>query len=131
MTNQKILEACRRAYSDFDNNDRGALAPYLSPDIVFDFPTSLPYGGTYRGLDEFQQYWTNLFENYFDSFTYDAHFILDAGSHVIVPVRAKASSKSGRQGEMENCILFTTVGGMITHARIYADTAVGRDLIAP
>lgn len=129
--NQKIVEACRSAYVGFENNRREPLLELISPDIIFEFPDSLPYGGIFKGMAAFKAYWANLYENYFESFTYDAHAILDAGTHVIVPVRARARAKNGRQTEMENCILFEVRDGLIVHARIYADTARGRDLIAP
>lgn len=128
--NGPILEACRLAYSGHSANNRESLLSFISPDIILEFPDSLPYGGRFCGIEAFRAYWANLYENYFDSFTYDAHAVLDAGTHIIVPVHAKARAKNGRESEMENCILFEVSGGMIVKARIYADTARGRDLIA-
>lgn len=127
--NNEIVEACRLAYTGFEDNKREKLLSLLAPDVVFEFPTSLPYGGTYRGLDEFKAFWADLYENYYDSFNYDAHVVLDAGTHVIVPVIARARAKNGRTMENEHCFLFKVQDGRIVYGRIYADTAKGRDVM--
>jgi uncharacterized protein len=127
--NDAIVEACRLAYSGFDKNQREPLLALLAPDVVFEFPKSLPYGGTYRGLAEFKAFWADLYENYYEYFNYDAHAVLDCGSHVVVPVVARAKAKNGKTMENEHCFLFKIEGGKIVYGRIYADTAKGRDVL--
>ena len=127
--NQPVVEACRLAFTGFEKNQMSALRAVLSPDLVFEFPKSLPYGGTFRGLDEFNAFWVDLYTNYYDHFHYDAHAVLDAGSHVVVPVIARAKAKNGRTMENEHCFLFEVKAGKIVYGRIYADTAKGRDAI--
>ena len=127
--NAEIVEACRLAYSGFENNQREKLLSLLAPDVVFEFPTSLPYGGTYRGIQEFKAFWADLYENYYEFFNYDAREVLDAGTHVIVPVVAHARAKNGRSMENEHCFLFKVEKGRIVYGRIYADTAKGRDVL--
>jgi ketosteroid isomerase-like protein len=127
--NQAIVDACRRAYSGFEKNDSSDLMALMSPDVVFHFPTSLPYGGTFRGREGFLAFYQDLFDHYYEYFNYDAHAVLDAGSHVVVPVRARAKAKNGRTMENEHCLLFTVADGLVTEARLYADTAKGRDVI--
>jgi ketosteroid isomerase-like protein len=127
--NAQIIEACRLAYSGFEKNQRAGLLKLLAPDVVFEFPKSLPYGGTYRGLEEFKAFWADLYENYYEYFNYDAHDVIDAGSYVIVPVVARAKAKNGRTMENEHCFLFKVRDGRIVYGRIYADTAKGRDVL--
>jgi ketosteroid isomerase-like protein len=127
--NQAIVEACRLAYSGFENNQREPLLALLAPDVVFEFPKSLPYGGVYKGLNEFKAFWADLYENYYEYFNYDAHAVLDCGSHVIVPVVARAKAKNGKTMENEHCFLFKIKDGKIVYGRIYADTAKGRDVL--
>ena len=55
--------------------------------------------------------------------------MLDAGTHVIVPVVARARAKNGRTMENQHCFLFQVRDGRIVYGRIYADTAKGRDVI--
>jgi len=63
--NSEIIEACRRAFSGFEKNDKTALLSLLADSVVFEFPTSLPYGGRYVGTDEFKAFWADLYENYY------------------------------------------------------------------
>ncbi|MFG1372783.1 nuclear transport factor 2 family protein [Xanthobacter oligotrophicus] len=127
--NSGIVEACRAAFTGFEANDKRKLIEILSPDVVFEFPTSLPYGGRYTGINEFRAFWADLYDNYYDYFNYDAHAILDAGTHVVVPVVARAKAKNGRFMENEHCMLFKVENGRIVYGRIYADTAKGRDVM--
>ncbi|CAN5606656.1 hypothetical protein BH09PSE5_BH09PSE5_35720 [soil metagenome] len=127
--NSKIVKACRLAYTGFEKNQREPLLALLSEDVVFEFPKSLPYGGVYRGLKEFKAFWADLYDNYYEYFNYDARAVLDAGSHVVVPVVARALGKNGRTMENEHCFLFEIKDGKIVYGRIYADTAKGRDIL--
>ena len=127
--NSEIIEACHLAYTGFERNQREPLLKFLADDVVFEFPKSLPYGGVYRGIAEFKAFWADLYENYYESFNYDAHAVLDAGTHVIVPVTARAKAKNGRTMENEHCFLFKVSDGKIVYGRIYADTAKGRDAL--
>jgi ketosteroid isomerase-like protein len=97
--NNEIVEACRLAFSGFEKNDKSKLLALLADDVVFEFPKSLPYGGRYKGVTEFKAIWADLYENYYEHFNYDALDVLDAGSHVIVPVVAHASQKRQIQGK--------------------------------
>lgn len=127
--NKAIVAACRRAYSGFEKNDSSDLVELMSPDVLFHFPTSLPYGGTFRGQEGFRAFYKDIFDHYYEYFNYDAHAVLDAGSHVVVPVVARAKAKNGRTMENEHLLLFAVTDGLITEARLYADTAKGRDVI--
>ncbi|TFV33013.1 nuclear transport factor 2 family protein [Streptomyces sp. T1317-0309] len=127
--NQPIVDAGRRAYSGFEENDSSDLVALMSPEVVFHFPTSLPSGGTFHGPEGVLAFYQDIYDHYYDTFNYDAHTVLDAGSHVIVPVRARARAKTGRTMENEYCLLSTVKDGLITEARLYADTAKGRDSI--
>jgi ketosteroid isomerase-like protein len=127
--NSTIIAACHLAYEGFEKNDKSQLISLLADDVVFEFPKVLPYGGVYKGIAEFKAFWADLYENYYDYFNYDAHAVLDAGTHVIVPVLAHAKAKNGRTMENEHCFLFEVRDGKIVYGRIYADTAKGRDIL--
>ena len=53
MSNSAIADACTKAFSGFEKNDKTDLVGLLADDFVFEFSDSLPYGGTYNGKDEF------------------------------------------------------------------------------
>jgi ketosteroid isomerase-like protein len=129
LSNQAIVDACHRAYTGFEKNDSSDLVALMSPDVVFHFPASLPYGGTFHGREGFVAFYRDLFDHYYEYFNYDLHTVLDAGSHVVVPVRARAKAKNGRTMENEHLLLFAVTDGLITEARLYADTAKGRDVL--
>jgi hypothetical protein len=129
MSNAAIVEACRLAYTGFEKNQREPLLALLDPAVVFEFPRSLPYGGTFRGMAEFKAWWKMLYTYYYDSFNYDAHAVLESGDHVFVPVTARAVCKTGQVMENEHLFLFRVKDGKIVHGRIYADTAKGRDVL--
>jgi ketosteroid isomerase-like protein len=127
--NAPLVDACRKAYTGFEKNDRAQLLKFLADDVVFEFPKSLPYGGKYRGLAEFKAFWADLYENYYEYFHYNAHDVLDCGTHIVVPVAAHAKTKTGKTMENEHCFLFKVEDGKIVYGRIYADTAKGRDVL--
>jgi ketosteroid isomerase-like protein len=129
MSNQAIIDACRLAYTGYEKNNREPLAKLLDENVVFEFPPSLPYGGTYNGMKEFKAWWQILYSEYYEYFHYDAHDVIDGGNYVIVPVTARALSKNGKFMENEHCFLFKVKNGKIVYGRIYADTAKGRDVL--
>jgi hypothetical protein len=46
--NQEIVDACWRAYFGFEENDSSDLVALMSPEVIFNFPASLPYGGAFH-----------------------------------------------------------------------------------
>ena len=47
--NSAIIAACHRAYTGFEANDPADLIALMTPDVVFDFPTSLRYSPSPTG----------------------------------------------------------------------------------
>lgn len=123
-----LLEACRKGLSGFDKNDRADMIAALDDDVVFEFSDSLPYGGTYNGKKEFLAFWKHVYKEY-EYFNYDAREVLAAGDYIIIPVVARAKTKTGYSMENEHLFLFRVKNGKIVYGRIYADTARGRDVL--
>lgn len=128
MTQDEIISACKKAFTGFADNDRADLVNALADDVVFEFSDSLPYGGTYQGKKEFLAFWAHVYHEY-EYFDYDAHAVLYAEGYVIVPVAARAKTKTGFSMTNEHCFLFRVKDGRIVYGRIYADTARGRDVL--
>jgi ketosteroid isomerase-like protein len=128
MSHQEILNDCKKAFTGFADNDKSDLINVLADDVVFEFSDSLPYGGTYHGKKEFLAFWTHVYSEY-EYFNYDAHAVLSAEDYIIVPVEARAKTKTGFSMINEHCFLFRVKNGRITYGRIYADTARGRDVL--
>ena len=129
MSNQKLMAALEAAFTGYDKNNRALLLELLSEDFVFEMSDSLPYGGRYVGRDEFVAYWKAVAKEW-TYFRYDAHEIIDAGDTVIVPVKTDALSVRGIRMQNEHLFLFKVKEGLPVFARLYADTAHGRDVIA-
>ena len=128
MTNPELIEACRKAFTGFEKNDKADLIDHLSDDVVFEFSDSLPYGGTYVGKAEFKAFWAHVNKEY-EYFNYDAHDILEAKDYIAIPVVARARTTRGFSMENQHMFLFRVKDGKIAWGRIYADTARGRDVL--
>jgi ketosteroid isomerase-like protein len=123
-----LLEACRKGLTGFEKNDRADMIAALDDNVVFEFSDSLPYGGTYNGKKEFLAFWKHVYKEY-EYFNYDARDVLAAGDYIIIPVVARAKTKTGYSMENEHLFLFRVKDGKIVYGRIYADTARGRDVL--
>jgi ketosteroid isomerase-like protein len=128
MEHKNLIDACRKAFTGFERNDKSDLIAALADDVVFEFSDSLPYGGTYEGKQEFQTFWAHLDKEY-EYFNYDARAVLEADDYIFVPVIARAKTKRGFSMENEHLFLFRVKDGKIVYGRIYADTARGRDVL--
>ncbi|MBP0595005.1 nuclear transport factor 2 family protein [Paraburkholderia sp. LEh10] len=128
MRHPQVVEACKKAFTGFERNDKSDLVPLLADDVVFEFSDSLPYGGTYHGKEEFLAFWKHVYRKW-EYLNYDARAVLEAEDYVIVPVIVRAKAKNGFSMENEHLFLFQVRDGRIVHGRLYADTARGRDIL--
>ena len=129
MSNQKLLAALEAAFTGYEKNNSALLLELLADDFTFEFPDSLPYGGSYVGRDEFLGFWKAVAKEW-TYFRYDAHAIIDAGDTIIVPVKTDALSIRGIRMRNEHLFLFKVRDGRPVFARLYADTARGRDVMS-
>ena len=128
MKHAQIVEACRKAFSGYELNDKTDLIALLDENVVFEFSDSLPYGGAYEGKKEFLAFWKHVNQKW-ESFTYDARAVLEADDYIIVPVITRGKALNGYVMENEHLFLFKVRDGRIVHGRLYADTARGRDIL--
>jgi ketosteroid isomerase-like protein len=129
MKNKDVLKALEAAFTGYERNNNAALLELLSNEFTFEMSDSLPYGGTYVGRTEFLGFWKAVAKEW-TYFRYDAREIIDAGDTVVVPVKTDALSIRGIRMQNEHVFLFKIRDGRLVHARLYADTARGRDVIA-
>jgi uncharacterized protein len=95
------VAAIQRLFAAVEQRDlEGVLAAY-TPDIVIHEAATLPYGGTYRGLegaerhaDAYEATWAPLQEP--GPRSLDAE-VLDAGEHVVVVWRQRGRTPGGQQ----------------------------------
>ena len=86
----------------------------------------MPSGSSYFGRDEFVGFWKAVAKEW-TYFHNDAHEIIDTGDTIIVPVKTDALSIRGIRLQNEHLFLFKMKDGRPVFARLYADTARGRD----
>ncbi|MBR0684304.1 nuclear transport factor 2 family protein [Bradyrhizobium manausense] len=122
MAQEAIMNAFRRAFTGYENNDRAQLLALMDDAVVFEFPDTVPYGGRYEGLDAYKALWARLYATYYKAFDYDLKRLIDGGDHVVAEVIARAVAKTGQQLDYEQCLVFALRDGRIVHGKVHADT---------
>jgi uncharacterized protein len=114
-------------YARFNRGDD--VLELCDPEIEFYEQEGSPFGGTYRGLDELQQFIGRLMEA-FDEVQLAVDEIVDAGEHVLVAARFKARVRAtGEPVDIPYLELDGVRDGKITCFRPYIDTALLRDAL--
>jgi ketosteroid isomerase-like protein len=125
-TRGEMVEAITRL---FQGNDRSRIVSMLRDDFVLKMPTSMPYGGEFRGAQEFDDYFKRVTEQgseYYESFATDLRHVIEADDHLIAEITITAKGRTtGQSMEAENAWVFDITGGNFVSAQIYADTATG------
>ncbi|MGS2589605.1 nuclear transport factor 2 family protein [Streptomyces hebeiensis] len=129
MSRDDIVRAVELAYTGYEKNDMRPLVAMLSPDFEFEMTDSLPYGGKYVGPDQYVAFWREVGKEW-ESFSYEANEIIVTDESIIVPVKTDGLSKKGIRMRNEHLFHFKYRDGQIVWARLYADSARGRDVIA-
>jgi hypothetical protein len=113
----------------FKDQDRRRLISMLRDDFALKVPASLPYGGTFTGPKEIDEFLTRIYEGpYWESFVTDLDRVIVADDYLIAPITITARGKTnGASMTVENLWLFEVHDGDFTRAQIYADTAAGRN----
>jgi len=124
------IELLYRGFAGWGKDEPARLYGLLAPECELIVPDSIPYGGTFRGPDAFVGWFTHELWHWFDEFTSTLEGVIDAGEVIVVPVNVKALAKNRRTMDVHNLWVYEFRGGRLLSARIYADTAVLRDVVA-
>jgi ketosteroid isomerase-like protein len=110
----------------FKNNDRRRLVSMLRDEFVLKVPTTLPYGGEFKGPDGFNTLFERVVDasDLFESFVTDLKRIIEGEDHLIAAITITGRTKSGKSVFAENMWLFDIADGNFVRAQLYADTAV-------
>jgi ketosteroid isomerase-like protein len=114
------------------SNDSSQIKAICHPDMVVIDPESLPYGGTYRGLQGMVEVTTGLFEYVKDWKCETEKIIGDpAGDDFVLVQRMTGKTKSGRPVDMPILEQYTFRDGLLIMIRpYYWDTKAILDLFA-
>ncbi|MDP9842930.1 tautomerase family protein [Streptosporangium lutulentum] len=125
-TRTEMVEAITRMFRD---NDRGRIVSMLRDHFVLKMPTSMPYGGEFRGAKEFDDYFKRVVEQgngYYETFVTSLRRLIEADDHLIAEISITAKGRTTQQSmDIENAWVFDIAGGNFVSAQIYADTATG------
>jgi ketosteroid isomerase-like protein len=122
-------EALARAFAGWGKDQPANLRELLHADCELVVPESLPYGGTVRGADAVIAWFTRDLWRWYDEFTSTPEGLIDAGDHIVVPVRVQARALTGRTVDVHNVWIYEFRDGELTRGRVYADTATLRDAV--
>lgn len=123
MASKLVLDACRRAFTGFEKNDRAPFLALLDEEVIFEFPETVPYGGRYVGLDAYKAIWAHIYAVYYQAFDYDLQALIDGADCVVIQVIARAVAKTGQTLDYEQCLVLTLQDDRIVYGKVYADTA--------
>jgi ketosteroid isomerase-like protein len=102
----------------FTTGDIPAVLREFHPDCLLHEAESLPYPGTYKGLEGFMEL-LGIMGAAFE-ITFDGHEIFDAGETVVARLQATFTSrKSGRQVSMPIVEVYKFLDGKIIDADVY------------
>jgi hypothetical protein len=117
----------------FSANDRTRIVAMLPQTFILKIPETLPYGGSFKGPEEFDRFFARIYDNhdYWSSFRTELALghVLDAGTHLVAPLRITARPKGSETTvTAENLWLFEIADGNFVRAQLYADTAAARSI---
>jgi uncharacterized protein len=92
-------------------------------------PDSVPYGGTFHGLDAVVGWFTRELWRWFDEFRSTPEGFVDSGDQIVVLVHVEARAKNGQAMDVHNAWIYEFSDGKLIRGRVYADTAVLRDTV--
>jgi len=116
----------------FKGHDRRRLISMLRDDFVLRVPESLPYGGSFTGPQEIDEFLARIDDGpYWESFVTDLDRVIAAENYLVAPITITARGKAnGAPMTIENLWLFEVRDGNFTRAQIYADTAAAATPLA-
>jgi ketosteroid isomerase-like protein len=113
-----LLRAMYDAYARRDILD---VFSCFSPDIVIRQSTHLPWGGTFRGLEEAREFYTTLMQHVDSRF--EVQEVLPAGERVIVSGRTRGiARRTGAAFDLRATHVYELRRGKVIRMEAYVDT---------
>jgi len=118
------LETVKLFYRKAKDGDAEGVRALLHDEMFVEEAPSLPYGGVYRGPEEFMKL-SGALRDAWDDFDFEIDEFLDAGSHIIAMVRLRGrSAATGRQIDTKLAEFLTVKDGKVSSLLpYYWDTA--------
>ena len=123
------VELLAQAFAGWGKDNPANMRDVLDHDCELVVPDSIPYGGTFRGVDAVIGWFTRELWRWFDEFTSTPEGFIDGGDQIVVPVHVQARAKNGQTMDVHNVWIYEFSEAKLTRGRVYADTAVLRDTV--
>lgn len=126
---QSNVETIQGAYEAFARQDIPAVMAAFDPDIEWDSPPSLPWGGLYRGHDEVGSFFAKLAESVEEIRVQPERYV-EAGDEVIVVGQHYGRARGGGEFEARWAMFWELRDGKAIRFREIVDTAPVAEAVA-
>jgi ketosteroid isomerase-like protein len=121
MRSEGGVEVLRAMFAAYEQRGPSSILEFIAPEVEWNVRPDLPDSKTYRGHDGVRELFAT-FEEVMDEQWYRPQEFIEAGEHVVVPLRWGGRGKaSGAQfEERQETWVFMVRKGKIMHVREYA-----------
>jgi ketosteroid isomerase-like protein len=111
----------RAMYDAYARRDLLDVFSCFSPDIVIRQSTHVPWGGTYRGLDEAREFYAELMRHVESRF--EVQDVIQAGERVVVSGRTRGMARrTGTAFDLRATHVYEMRQGKVIRMEAYIDT---------
>ena len=119
---QEDVELVRSAYEAYNRRDVEGVLGRVDPDIDWDTPDSLAWGGHVRGLEAIGRFFAGLRPYMGEDHRIAIGELLDAGDRVVAIVRHQGTAPGGEPYDVESVMVWTAARGKLTAMYEQLDT---------
>jgi uncharacterized protein len=131
MAEKESIEIVLEAFDALEHRDDPRLLRLYHPEVEFHWPASLPYGGSFHGLDEVQERRVRGWDAVWDPYQptaqerrMDPRIVAATESEVVVSWHQRGVKSSGKRIDMETLGLYVVRDAKFARAQMfYFDTA--------
>jgi len=116
------LQTVKGAYDAFARQDIPGVLAALDPDVDWEVPATVPWGGPRRGHDEVVQFFASLPE-FVEEIFVEPEQLLDAGDHIVVLGRHHGRGRDGDAYDVRFAMVWEMRDGKAVSFREHTDTA--------
>jgi ketosteroid isomerase-like protein len=118
---QENVEIVRRAYEAFNLRDWSLAREVLAPDIEIDLSRNVFNPVTDRGYEGIERL-VGMVDDVWDDFRFEVEELIDAGDHVVAPVKLSRKGKGGGVPvEQHDVHVLTIRDGRCTRLAVHRD----------
>ncbi len=114
------VEVVRAALEAWNRDDWDAILESATPDFELDMSRAMgPFRGVY-GAGQVRRFWESFAANW-ESRRFEAHELIEAGEHVVVPVTLHTRGREGIEVSARITHLWTLRDGRLARMCMYQD----------